>query len=148
MDEIKLYIFDLDGTLTNVPFRDKAARMIIAGRKEKLAELKANGAQLAIATNQGGVAFGYISEEVAHAEVKVVMASLGIDFYQICFAHPTPKWGYEQYGTPEMLARRKPAPGMLLELMEQAGVEAGECLMIGDMEEDKKAAEAAGKIGR
>lgn len=144
MEDIKLYIFGMNNTLTNTPFIDKAPLTVLPGRKEKLAELKQAGAKLAIASNQGGVAFGFQSEAGARAEVQGILEQLDMDFYRVSFGHPKPKWGYEEYGTPEMLAMRKPAPGMLKELMQQAGVSPQETLMIGDMDEDQGAAEAAG----
>lgn len=50
--EIKLYIFDLNGTLTNTPFIDHQPLALLPGRKEKLSKLKEGGATLAIATNK------------------------------------------------------------------------------------------------
>lgn len=144
MSRTKLYIFDFDGTVVNTPFIDKSPRAILPGRVEKLAALKKSGAKLSIATNQGGVAFGILSEEEATAEVREFAEKLGVDSWVISFGHPKPKWGYEQYGTPEMLAMRKPAPGMLLKLIKDAGINPWEAMMIGDRDEDRDAAKAAG----
>lgn len=143
MENVKLYIFDLNGTLTNTPFVDHTDLAILPGRKEKIAQLIAGGAYCAIATNQGGVAFGFATEDEAKAEVAGIAKELGITHWQISFGHPKPKWGYEQYGTRAALAMRKPEPGMLLALMEELKVEAYETLMIGDRDEDRDAASKA-----
>lgn len=144
MADIKLYIFDMNGTLTNTPFVDKQPLHVLPGRKEDLATLKAEGAKLAIASNQGGVAFGFQTEQGARDEVKGIMEQLDIDYYRVAFGHPKPKYGYEEYGLDHHLRMRKPAPGMLKELIDQAGVTAEETLMVGDRDEDQEAAHAAG----
>lgn len=140
----KLYVLDLNGTLTNTPFVDHAPLAILPGRKEKIAELQATGAICAIASNQGGVAFGFTTEEEATKEIAEIASELGIEEFEVAFGHPKPKWGYEKYATPEQLARRKPAPGMLLALMERCNVLPDQTIMIGDRDEDRDAAAAAG----
>lgn len=136
-----LYIFDLDGTLTNTPFIDKMPRALLPGRKEKIAALQAAGHVCAIATNQGGVAFGFTTEEAATEEVAAIARELNIELFEVAFGHPKPKWGYEQYGTPEHLARRKPEPGMFHALIERAAGAATDGIhAIGDRDEDQQAA--------
>jgi D-glycero-D-manno-heptose 1,7-bisphosphate phosphatase len=144
-DAIKpeLIIFDMNGTLTNTPFIDKQPLAILPDRKEILASFLEEGIKLALVTNQGGVAFGFTTEEEATQEVREIAQELGIEFFSVCFAHPKPKAGYERYGSPEMLSRRKPEAGMLLEAMQYYGVSPEKTFMIGDMEDDKQAAKAA-----
>src|SRR5260221_2433900 len=65
---VKLVIFDVDGTIVTTKsgetFRKTADDwQWLPGRLEKLQELDRQGVKLAIATNQGGVAFEYRSEE-------------------------------------------------------------------------------------
>jgi D-glycero-D-manno-heptose 1,7-bisphosphate phosphatase len=140
---IKLYIFDMNGTLTNTPFVDHQPLAILPGRHEKLADLRKEGAKLALATNQGGVAFGFTTEGEAREEARGVQRSLHMDFYAISFGHPTPKRGYEEYSLHTHMRLRKPAPGMLLDLMKQAEVRPAETMMIGDRDEDFEAAKQA-----
>lgn len=139
----KLYIFDMNGTLTNTPFVDKVPLAILPGRAEKLAELAATGAKLAIASNQGGVAFGFTTEQEATAEVAAIAGELNMHGFRVAFGHPSPKRGYEEYAAQEHLEKRKPAPGMLISLMKEFRVSASETMMIGDREEDRDAATAA-----
>lgn len=138
-----LIIFDMNGTLTNTPFIDKAPLSILAGRDEKLAELKAAGLKLAIASNQGGVAFGFTTEAAAVDEVAGIAATLNIDGFRVAFGHPSPKRGYEEYASPEHLEKRKPGPGMPISLMKEFKVLAARTLMVGDRDEDRDAAAAA-----
>lgn len=141
---IKLYIFDLNGTLANTPFIDHQPLAPLPGRKEKIAELLASGAKIAIASNQGGVAFGYQTPEQAREEVMGLASSLGITHIELAFGHPKPKWGYEEYGMPKHMERRKPEAGMLLAAMKEYGISPEETLMVGDRDEDQGAAEKAG----
>ena len=136
----KLIIFDLNGTLTNTPFIDKRPLALLPGRKMVCHALQEAGILIAIASNQGGVAFGYLSEAEADQEVNSVAMAIGTLYYEVSYGHPTPKAGYERYASPEYLALRKPAPGMLLSLMRALDVREGETLMVGDLPEDQKAA--------
>lgn len=136
-----LLLLDVDNTVSTTPFRDQGkARTIF---KDVLPILALYG-QKALVTNQGGVAFGLATEEEVHQQLRKISEALGIASYQVSFAHPTPKAGYEHYGTPEGLAFRKPAPGMLLHAMELFGIPSEETLMVGDMLEDHDAAQNAG----
>ena len=62
-----LYIFDLDDTLVKGylfrPDKDYHAVELLPGVKERLESLWYQGHAIAIATNQGGIAFGYNSED-------------------------------------------------------------------------------------
>jgi D-glycero-D-manno-heptose 1,7-bisphosphate phosphatase len=142
-----LYIFDLDGTLVETKsgalFRKTPDDwQLLPGRREKLIELKARGARLAIATNQGGVAFGYFSQEAILREIQAAARALGISpaGVYICYTHP--KASIEQYRAED--DRRKPGPGMLKEAMMDFDAMEVETLMIGDRPEDEQAARNAG----
>ncbi|SRR5581483_3156211 len=140
-----LYIFDFNGTLVNTPFVDKMPLALLPGRKEKIAELQAQGHICAIASNQGGVAFGILSEAEATEEVGKIARELNILHFKVAFGHPSPKRGYEEYGTRSHLHRRKPGPGMIEELIKETG--ATKIWMIGDRDEDQGAATAARESG-
>jgi D-glycero-D-manno-heptose 1,7-bisphosphate phosphatase len=144
-----LIIFDKDGTLIashgKRPANTPAKQQPLPDVAKKLAALRAAGHTLAIASNQGGVAWGFLSEREAQALVRDAAVKVGgVDLWRCCcyderaamrnpgnpFARPSP--------------RRKPAPGMLREIMSAAGFAPTETLMVGDQDSDRLAAEAAG----
>src|SRR5271163_5019773 len=99
-----LVIFDLDGTLTPQRPSSTAAfeRELCRGVPERCRELIAAGHTLALASNQGGIAKG-LSVEAVEAHLTWVCGELGMSAYRFA-SEP---------------ARKKPAPAMLVELMEQ-----------------------------
>lgn len=127
---MNLVIFDLDGTLT--PQRPSSAapfeRTLLPGVLEKCAELRAGGALLAVASNQGGIAKGLPMDEVDE-HMSWLKDLLGIQ-----------EWRCAIVAGP----RKKPAPGMLLELVAHFGAAAEETLFVGDSDADRLAAAAAG----
>lgn len=145
----KLIVFDKDGCLctsvegkngkTHAPnkledqnyFEDVAA---------KCQELRDAGHTLALASNQGGVAFGIFSADEAELLVSSAAEYIGAAAYRVCFYHPkghVAPWNSEH-------RNRKPAPGMLVELMQSLGFSPQQTVMVGDWASDKEAAEAAG----
>lgn len=159
----KLIIFDLDGTL-----RDYDSRELLPGVGSWFDE-NAGKFKLAIATNQGGVGlrqwmerdgFGdphsYPDEASIQKEISDVMDELDrpgaeLPKLYICYAYQSKKsgkWSPVPDGHegdfryfPEW---RKPAPGMLGQAMIDAGIRAEDTLMVGDSDEDFKAAMSAG----
>lgn len=147
MDKFRLAIFDVDGTLvepkSGATFRKTADDwQWLPGRLEKLAELKAQGIRLAVATNQGGVAFGYMQAQDILAELTRTIKEAGIPTggLYVCYTHP--KASIEQYRDEED-NRRKPGPGMLLDAMRDFEAEPEETLFVGDRPEDEQASIAA-----
>lgn len=142
---IRLIIFGDFGVLTNTPWKDGGPLAMLPGRCEHLAALKARHPHLkyAVFGNKGGVAFGIQTEDQAREELRWTAEQIGAEAFAVSFAHPTPKPGFEQYANPELLALRKPAPGMILQLKEQFGLPANQILVVGDTE-DRRAALAAG----
>ncbi len=145
--EPKLIIFDTDGTLvttkSGATFRKEASDwQWLPGRLEKLRELKQQGIRLAIATNQGGVAFGYMQAADILRELTRMIEEAGIvpGGLYICYSHPKATIGQYAYQD----NRRKPGPGMLLEAMRDFEAETDETLFVGDRPEDEEAAAAAG----
>jgi D-glycero-D-manno-heptose 1,7-bisphosphate phosphatase len=139
-----LYIFDKDGTLIaplpGRPANSPEEQIVMDGVLEKLEELRQEGHTLAIASNQGGVAFGYMSAAEAVAVMRDAATKTGIMYWSVCPHHPD--------GTIERLSkdcyRRKPNPGMLKGLMENTGFPKALTVFVGDQESDRQAAEAAG----
>jgi len=142
-----LYIFDKDKTIVGGPNGRPAntpdEQHPLPGVIETIATLRAAGHQIAIASNQGGVAWGFITVSQAQALVKDAAAKIGgVNFWRCsCYderakaKNPDSPYARKSY-------RRKPRPGMLKELMRAAGITTA--MMIGDSEDDRKAAEAAG----
>ena len=147
LSQIKLVIFDVDGTISGTKsgatFRKTADDwQLLPGRKEKLAELKAQGVRLALASNQGGVAFGYMKQEDILRELQETAKALGVPMggIYICYTHP--KATIPRYHS-EIDYRRKPQPGMLQEAMLDFEAEPDETLYVGDRPEDEEAARHA-----
>ncbi len=156
---VKLIAFDLDGTLVEDHLVEEGSRLrprtdrhytdpvILDGALERVQEARAVAENFALCTNQGGVALGFQTPE----EVKTRIArSLALHqfFYSApitvhyCLDHPN---GKGKFANPSyaQLARRKPAPGMIREAMDAAGVGPAETVYIGDRETDRTAAERA-----
>jgi D-glycero-D-manno-heptose 1,7-bisphosphate phosphatase len=143
--DYKLIIFDADGTLTTTKsgktFRKTADDwQWLPGRLEKLKELDLQGMKLAVATNQGGVAFGYLNPHEIRSELYRMAKEAHCSYVTMCFSHPN--------ATIEMWkedsSRRKPGPSMLLEAIKVLEAQKSDTLMVGDRPEDEQAAQNAG----
>ncbi len=153
---MSLYIFDKDGTLlSNIrrylivqrPPLKCEEQILRPGVFEKLAELRAAGHKIAIATNQTAVAHGIITLKEAEKLVENCVAKIGgASAWRLSPFDPHGKKYLD--GKPNPYARddetRKPHPGMILQLMEELGHSPAETFMIGNRKMDKKSAEAAG----
>jgi histidinol-phosphate phosphatase family protein len=100
------------------------------------------GWRIVIITNQGGVAFGYLTEAEAHVTHQAVLDALPVevDASYLCPHHPR--------GTVPRYAKhcpnRKPAPGAILDALERFEARPQDCLFVGDRDTDRQAATAAG----
>jgi len=144
-----LYIFDKDQTLVS-GLRDRPAntpeeQIPLPGVAEKLSKLRAEGCRLAIASNQGGVAWGYLTVEQAQALMDDLDAKLG-PFDAMEWSPFDPRARFKNRSSPYACddTTRKPQPGMLLAIMEKLNIGPAETVMVGDRESDLQAAEAAG----
>lgn len=145
IDQVDLVIFDADGTLCTTAsgqtFRQGAADWkLLPRRPEVLQELAGKGKIRAIASNQGGVAFGHLHEAEIAAELYRLGEALGIVVVWWCPHHPQGTVAYFVQDCPH----RKPRPGMLTGIMEQQHTDPERTLFVGDRPEDRQAAEAAG----
>src|SRR2546430_9470738 len=146
IDKLKLIVFDADGTLietkSGATFRKEASDwQWLPGRIEKIKALKESSVRIAIATNQGGVAFGYMQAQDILRELTRMIEEAGIvqGGLYVCYTHP--KATIEQYRLEDN--RRKPGPGMLHEAMDDFEAEPEDTLFVGDRDEDRQAARAA-----
>jgi D-glycero-D-manno-heptose 1,7-bisphosphate phosphatase len=142
---MSLVIFDMDGTLvfnaTGSFSRLPEEQTLLPGVEERCEALRAEGHTLAVASNQGGVAMGYLTYEASEALVANAARLIGADFYEFCPFHAgglIPRWVRPNPPC------RKPNPGMLVQLMQRTNTSPDDCLFVGDSPEDWGAALAAG----
>ena len=101
-----------------------------------------------VVTNQSGIGRGYYNEQAVHLlhnqmNTDLVEIDAHIDEFTFCPHHP-------KEAQPEYLKAcdcRKPAPGMLLTLIEKWDIDPSQSLMIGDNDTDVAAAIAANVSG-
>ena len=140
----RLIIFDKDGTIAGGPEgrppNNLDEQYMLPGVRKKCEDLRRQGVRLGVASNQGGVAFGHLTEDQAWDLVEDAAKQIGAEDWTLCPHHP--KGTIEEYA--RECDRRKPAPGMLLDLMEHFDIRRDDTLYIGDQEEDYDAAKKAG----
>jgi len=156
--DYRLAIFDIDGTLTEIKpeIRERKPRLVtpnhlgeqqpIEGVPEKLAALRTQGIRVALATNRGGVAFGYTTLEMAFELAKEAAELCGIPDVPV-YVCPFHAKARGRNAVPEFSREddcRKPNPGMLLQAMEEAGIAPEDTIFVGDRDSDQEAAENAG----
>lgn len=160
---MSIYIFDKDGTICqsksgktfiNFSFDQE----LISGVKKKIDSLKEQGHLVAVISNQGGVAFGYMTWTQAQSIVKHAASLIGAFHFEMCPFHPD--------GTIENLAiesnSRKPNPGMIIAVADlvftddwktrqrclhraDLSYQKEEIIYVGDRPEDKMALQNARK---
>lgn len=159
-----LYIFDLDGTLISGymdnPDRDFDNWQVLPGRQETIARLVHLGHDVAIATNQAGVAFGHTMEQDVVRKLGRVAMALGFASVWIFDGGQGYRAGWDapalhafvSYGDARSrdrryqdASRRKPSGAMIREaIAEFPAAAADDVLFVGDRPEDQAAATDAG----
>jgi D-glycero-D-manno-heptose 1,7-bisphosphate phosphatase len=142
----QLLVFDADGTLrwTLVPGQPcpnaPGEWRLLPGVAERLRALDwgPRGHRLGIASNQNGVALGYLSARMARRLLReTVEEALGFvpgdAAIEMCTCSPRRR-----------CPCRKPAPGMLHRILRRFGLPPQEALFVGDLEIDREAAARAG----
>lgn len=159
-----LYLFDLDGTIISSymdePNRNYHAWQVLPGRGKTLHRMIADGHQVAIITNQAGVAFGFTTEDDFCRKIAAVATQLefpAVDVFDgrldgelalgwgsprlavyVCYADSRARTPEGRHGH----ERRKPSGAMIREALANAGTTTA--LMVGDRYEDQQAAADAG----
>jgi D-glycero-D-manno-heptose 1,7-bisphosphate phosphatase len=114
-----------------------------AGVLERLEEYRARGYAIVGVTNQGGVAFGTLTEQDVVEINQFLQARLAPGVFDLILYCP-----YHPYGYIRAFARdpecRKPRPGMAYEARDRLGLDLSASLMVGDMEVDRLFAINAG----
>ena len=139
----RLALLDRDGTIIidKVYLADPDGVEFAAGAIAGMRLLRDAGYDLALVTNQSGIARGYLDEAMLdriHARLAEMLAAEGLAFATL---------RYCPHGPDDGCACRKPAPGMLLDILAELGVAAEQACMIGDSDADMGAARAAGVAG-
>lgn len=142
--------FDRDGVINGeVHYAHRPDQIIwVDGAIEAIRAANDAGLYAFVVTNQGGVAHGFYTEDEVvslHAWMQEAFKTRGahIDRFAYEPSHPAGKVApYVRESN-----RRKPGPGMILELIEAFGVDRSRSIMVGDRETDMAAAAAAGVRG-
>ena len=140
----KLVVLDRDGVI-NYDSDDYVKTVDewipLPGAIEALGRLSQAGYQIAIATNQSGIARGYFSEATLNAMHEKLLALANgvhakIDFIAYC-----------PHGPEDNCDCRKPLPGLLFQIEKSLNVSVQDCFMVGDSLRDIQAGQAAGMRG-
>ena len=138
MSRSKAVFFDRDGTLMEEATYcgDPSKVKLYRGVPEALARLKQAGFRTFIVTNQSGIGRGLITEAQYHSVEEELLRQMGdgaIDASYYCVDPP---------GIPS--ARRKPAPGMVLEAAADFDLDLAGSWFIGDKSADIECGRRAG----
>jgi len=143
--------FDRDGVLNeDIGYAHRPDQLRwMPGAREAVKRANDAGLFTFVVTNQAGVARGLYDEAAIGAFHQAMQADLWaigahMDGFEYCPHHPD--FGRDG-SAPVDCRRRKPGPGMILDLMARWTIDPARSLLIGDRETDLAAASAAGIAG-
>lgn len=139
---------DLDGTVREtytgrVHPIEPHDQYLRPGVRERLEEYRARGYAIVGVTNQGGVAFGTLTEADVRAINRYLMHKLAPGLFDLILYCPHHPWGHLRQYRQESECR-KPRPGMAFEARDRLGLDLGASVMVGDMDVDQGFAANAG----
>lgn len=144
-------ILDRDGVLNpSLPeVYDASSMSLLPDVAAQIAKANTLGIPVMVATNQPGLAKGFMTEadhEGIRARLDELLIAEGafVDEYAYCPHHPESGFPGEVSDLKVVCTCRKPEPGMLLHLISDHALEPSRCLMVGDSSRDEGAARAAG----
>ena len=141
----KAVFLDRDGVLNHEQgdYIRRVEDFIILDNYTALKTLQDKGYMLIVATNQGGLAKGWYSEEELakmHTMLREAYREHGIEFTDMFYCPHHPNFTGE-------CDCRKPKPGLLLQGIEKYNIDPSKSYFIGDRERDVEAGIAAGVKG-
>ena len=141
MDSRPLIILDRDGVLnldSDEYIKSVDEWIAIEGSARAVARLCQAGYQVAVATNQSGLARGYFSQadlDAMHQKMTALVTAEGGEFAHIAWC---------PHGPDDACDCRKPLPGLIHQIEQALGVSAVGSWMVGDSIRDLEAGVAAG----
>lgn len=138
----RIAFLDRDGVLnrcevaddgTPLPARSLESLEVLPDVPEACALLRRLGYRLVVITNQPDVARGMLDRRVVEAINQRLVDRLRLDDVRVCW-----------HDDADCCGCRKPAPGLLVEAIGEAGADASACVMIGDRWRDIAAGTRAG----
>lgn len=139
--------FDRDGTLNHDDgYTHRVEDLVwMPQAREAIAHINERGYFVFVVTNQAGIARGYYDKDAVtafHGAMQASLALIGghVDAFEWCPHHPEAAIPTYRRDCP----RRKPGPGMLLDLMAAWPVDLQRSFLIGNSSADMEAARAAG----
>ena len=141
---------DRDGTINEeVGYLDCLKKLkLLPGAAEAIRMINQGAMRAVVVTNQSGVARGFFDEsfvEAVHGRLGEMLRKEDafLDGLYFCPHHPTEGRGHYRGSC----VCRKPAPGLIMQAMEELRLDPGRCYIIGDTLKDIEAGARAGIRG-